>query len=47
MQYIEERMPSEEWPFSEENLKKFNKLYKQKRNKFFKLLSDHIERWWD
>ena len=47
MQYIEEHMPSEEWPFSEENLKKFNKLYKQKRNKFFKLLGDHIERWWD
>ena len=36
-----------EHPVNADNLEKFNSEYKKARNKFFKLLGEHIEEWWD
>ena len=33
--------------YEEDSLNKFSKEYKERRDKFFKLLSDNIESWWD
>lgn len=33
--------------YEEESLKKYSKEYKKKRDNFFKLLSNNIEKWWD
>lgn len=33
--------------FTSERMEEFNKIYKEKRTKFFQLLADHVEEWWD
>lgn len=43
--YIEENIGYKD--FSSERLEEFNKIYKEKRTKFFQLLADHFEEWWD
>ena len=30
-----------------ERMEEFNKIYREKRTKFFQLLADHVEEWWD
>ena len=46
-QFIKEHMSPEDYPYNKENLEKYGKEYVKRRNKFFKLLSEHIEEWWD
>lgn len=45
--YIKECISPDEWPFTEENLNKYGEEYIRRRNKFFQLLSENIEKWWD
>lgn len=43
--YVEEHIGFED--YTPERIDEFNKTYKEKRTKFFQLLADHFEEWWD